>query len=129
MSIIKKEELIDQLEQVLKQHGFKKSKTTWRKSTDDITIVLNVQGSQWNKNDYFINIAVYIKALGTEQNPTENVCHVRGRVEQNQAFESLVKEVLDWFEKHGDITKLRLLHQHNKLPLMTMAKAKEYLDD
>ncbi|MCA0753727.1 DUF4304 domain-containing protein [Paenibacillus sp. N4] len=125
MSALTKEELIERLKQVFEEKGFKKSKTTWRKLTDDLILVLNVQGSQWNEDNFYINVGVYIKALELEQNPTGNVCHLRDRIEQNQTFESLVKEVLDWFEKHGEIKKLRLLNQQNSLPLMTMVVAKK----
>jgi hypothetical protein len=128
MNKLSKEELIERLKPVLKEQGFKKTKTTWRKSVDGLVLVLNVQGSQWSKEDYYINLGVYIQELGPRENPTENICHIQTRVEENQEFESLVDEVLGWFERYGDLAKLRTLKSQNSLPAMTMVVAHEYLD-
>lgn len=128
MSTLSKEQLIECLKPVLKEQGFRKTRTTWRKSTDDLVFVLNDQGSQWSTEDYYINVAIYIKALGTEQNPTEYRCHIRDRIDHNdKSFASICKEVLDWFEKYGDIQRLSTLRQQNNLPLTTV-NAQEYLD-
>jgi hypothetical protein len=73
-------------------------------------------------------VGIYLKALGTGENPTANVCHVQSRISRSQTFESLFQDVMDWFDRHGDIAKLKELKQQNNLPLMTMVKAIEYLD-
>jgi hypothetical protein len=129
MSTLSKEQLIERLKPVLKLQGFRKTKATWRKSTDDLVFVLNIQGSQWSKEDYYINVGIYIKALGSDENPTANVCHIQSRISTNQTFESIFQDVIDWFEIHGDIAKLKELKQQNNLPLMTMVMAIEYLDE
>jgi hypothetical protein len=128
MNTLSKEQLIECFKYVLKQQGFKKTKTTWRKTTDDLVFVLNVQGSQRSSEDYYINVAIYIKALGTEENPAEYRCHIRDRIDHDKPFETIHKEVLDWFERHGDIERLRALKQQNNLPLTTV-DAQEYLDE
>lgn len=127
MSTLSKEELIERLKPTLKEQGFKRTRATWRKSTDDLVFILNVQGSQWSTVDYYINVGIHIKALGPEKNPTENICHIRDRIEYSQTSESLIKEVLDWFERYGDLARLQVLKQQNNLPLMTMVVAHEYL--
>jgi hypothetical protein len=94
MNTLSQEQLTDCLKPVLKQQGFKKNKTTWRKTTDDLVYVLNIQGSQWSKEDYYINVAIYIKALGTEINPTEYRCHIRSRIDnEKKSCSSICKEV------------------------------------
>lgn len=39
------------------------------------------------------------------------------------------KEVLDWFEKYGDIHRLKTIKQQNELPLMITVDAQNYLDE
>ncbi|RID81555.1 DUF4304 domain-containing protein [Peribacillus asahii] len=129
MSTLSKEQLIECLKLVFKQQGFKKNKTTWQKSTDDLIYVLNIQGSQWSNEDYYINVAIYIKALGTEINPTEYRCHIRSRIDNDKkSYSSICKEVVDWFERHGDIQRLKILRQQNELPSMITIDAQNYLD-
>jgi hypothetical protein len=41
----------------------------------------------------------------------------------------LFKEVLEWFERHGDIKRIRELNEQDNLPLRTMIRAKTYLDE
>jgi hypothetical protein len=127
---LSKEQLIECFKPVFKQHGFKKMRTYWRKSTDDLVFVLNIQGSQWSKEDYYINVGIHIKALGTEQNPPLYSCHIFDRIdEREKSCSSICKEILDWFERHGDIQKLKLLRKQNNLPLATTVDAKKYLDE
>lgn len=129
MNKLSKEELVERLKLVLKEHGFKKTKWTWRKSTDGLALVLNVQGSQWSNDDYYINLGVYIQELGPKESPSENICHIQARIEEDQEFDSLVADVLSWFERHGDLANLRDLKSQNSLPAMTMMAAHEYLSE
>ena len=130
MNSLSKEQLIECFKPVFKQSGFKKMRTNWRKTTDDLIFVLNIQGSQWDKEDYYINVGVYIKSLGTEQNPTEYSCHIRSRIdERDRSCSSICNEIMEWFEKHGSIQKLKLLRSQDNLPLFTKIDAKNYLDD
>jgi len=94
MDTLSKEQLTDCFKPVFKQHGFKKNKTTWRKTTDDLIYVLNIQGSQWSNEDYYINVAIYIKALGTEINPPEYRCHISSRID-NELRSSHPRSKLD----------------------------------
>lgn len=130
MNKLSKEQLIECFKPVFKQCGFKKMRTSWRKSTDELTFVLNIQGSQWDKEDYYINVGVYINALGTEQNPPEYSCHIRSRIDERDKSCSLIcDEILEWFERHGNIQKLKLLRSQNSLPLPTTVDAIKYLDE
>ena len=130
ISELTQEQLIDCLKPLLKREGFKKSKTTWRKTTVDLISILNIQGSQWSEEDYYINVAIYIKALGEEVNPPEYRCHIRSRIE-NEVYvcSSIYEEVSNWFEKYGDIERLRLLWQESDLPLMVTVDAQNYLNE
>jgi hypothetical protein len=130
MKYLSKEQLIECFKPVFKQLGFKKIRTNWRKSTDELVFVLNIQASQWSKEDYYINVGIYIKDLGTEQNPPEYRCHIRSRNDERKNSCSLLcNEILDWFETHGSIQKIKLLRYKDSLPFATTIDAKKYLDE
>lgn len=128
MKQIPKEDLINILKPYLKNSGFKKSKATWHKITDDIIFVFNIQGSQWGQ-EYYINLGIYLRVLGLELNPSENLCHIQTRIEHNnKTIESIIKEAMEWFDTHGSIRALKRLYIQNKLPPMTFVKVKEFLE-
>lgn len=130
ISKLTQEQLTDCLKPVLKKKGFKKIKTTWRKTTDQLVFVLNIQRSQWSEGEYYINLALYIKALGTEVNPSEYRCHIRSRIDNKvKECSSICEEILYWFEKHGDIERLRSLLQENELQMMVTVDAQNYLSE
>lgn len=129
MVTISEKELIEFITPQLKKEGFKKIKTTWRKPTEDVMFVLNIQQSQWDHNDYYTNVAVYINALGQEVKPPEYRCHIRNRIANEHSCEAIYREIISWFEKHGDIQKLKELNQLNKLESMTTMEAEKYLDE
>jgi len=63
---------------VLKQAGFKVQSNTWHKSCQDTILVVNLQKSQWSQR-YYINLAVWVRALGEAVAPKEHQCHIRER--------------------------------------------------
>lgn len=128
MSEITRGKMVEILKPLLKDNGFKKSATTWHKITDDIIFVLNLQGSQWGP-EYYINLGVYLKALGSELKPKEYSCHIRRRIEHNnKTVESIVDEAMKWFNTHGNVEALIRLNAENCLPLTTWVSVKEYLE-
>lgn len=65
----------------LKACGFKKTGATWHRPDEDTICVVNLQGSQWSSEIFYINLGVYFKALGKENRPSENRCHIRVRLD------------------------------------------------
>ena len=117
MTQIPKVKMIEMLKSFLKVYGFRKSKTTWHKITDDSILVLNIQGSQWGP-EYYINLGVYLHTLGSELNPPVNLCHIQRRVEHNnRTVELMVDEAMTWFNTHGSIKELKRLNTENRLPV------------
>jgi hypothetical protein len=80
----------------LKQNGFRKERSTWRKDQGESIAVFNVQKSQWDRDIFYINIGLYYKALGMESSPTENRCHLRKRMCIEEP-ESIVNDAISWF--------------------------------
>lgn len=52
----------------LKERGFRKKGKRWTKQLDEFTLVFYVQGSCWNKEDYYIRPGVLINAVAAEEN-------------------------------------------------------------
>jgi hypothetical protein len=65
---------------VLKPLGYGKSGATWHRDQGNVISVVNLQKSQWG-DDFYLNLGVYLKQLGTEERPAESHCHVRCRAE------------------------------------------------
>lgn len=82
---------------LLKAHGFKKSGVTWRREQGESIAVFNVQKSGWGGGTYYVNIGAYFHALGNEQSPTENRCHVRVRLDVEDPSKA-VTAAIDWFK-------------------------------
>jgi hypothetical protein len=83
------------LGQALKTHGFKKKYRTWYLELDETILVVNLQKSQWSRL-FYINLGVWLKALGEEKFPKEYHCHINGRLESLAANDrELIHQALD----------------------------------
>ncbi len=75
--------------------GRKKS-GSWYRRSEETVFVLNLQKSNYAAR-YYINVAVWLLALGATDTPKENKCQVRSRLTQlvPDELESRVNELLD----------------------------------
>jgi hypothetical protein len=62
----------------LKRAGFQKKGEGWFKETDDAVLVANLQKSNFGAQ-YYVNLAIWLKALGEVRFPKEYQCHIRIR--------------------------------------------------
>lgn len=69
------------LSTLLKTHGFKKKSNSWYLDNVESISVVNLQKSQFG-DQFYINLGVAFKALGTVKFPAANKCHVRFRLER-----------------------------------------------
>lgn len=51
-----KQEFIEEIRAPLKKYGFQKKRAYWFKKCNDIIFCINMQGSQWNKDNYYFAI-------------------------------------------------------------------------
>jgi hypothetical protein len=65
---------------VLKPLGYTKRAGTWHRDHGKLISVVNLQKSQWG-DDFYLNLGVYLKQLGSENHPAESRCHIRCRAE------------------------------------------------
>lgn len=65
---------------ILRPLGYTKRAATWHRDREEVVSVLNLQKSQWG-DFWYLNLGVYLKALGSEARPAESRCHVRCRAD------------------------------------------------
>lgn len=67
---MKKQEFIEEIAKIMKQQGFRKKGQYWFRNKSDYIECVCVQGSQWDKDDYYVNVG-FAEANDTWKNPTE----------------------------------------------------------
>ncbi len=128
---IEKETLISQITPQLKTMGYKKRNNTWAKQSDpemNIFIVINIQGSQYDKKDYYINLGVYIQALGQKNIPTcISDCQMQERITvEINSSELLLKIIEKWENTYGLYNQIYDKVLENKMPKFTDKKLYSY---
>lgn len=122
-----KEELFSELAIRLKQLQYRKQNLTWRKKSDEITIVFNIQNSSFSKDDFYISLGVYLHELGDTKNPKIYDCQVQQRIDSIYDVDKLINILLLWEEWYGTLERLKSKARANKMPAMTTVKAITYL--
>jgi hypothetical protein len=62
-------------------NGFTRKGTTLYRDQPETLAVVNLQGSQWGGRSY-LNVALWLKAVGEAEQPPENKCHIRARLNE-----------------------------------------------
>lgn len=73
-----KTEFINEITQPLKNLGYRKKGFYWFRKTGKIILCINVQGSQWNTNNYYVEIGVALDSA-SRRNPTVLYWYARHR--------------------------------------------------
>lgn len=111
----------------LKQHGFRKNQRSWFRDTGEMIQVVNLQASQWSTDDYYFNLALYLKPLGDLETPSESKCHIRRRVAEGDPM-SMLNFALGWLAERDTLSKLREKHSASDMQANVTGAAKTYLD-
>ena len=69
------------LSTLLKTHGFKKKSNSWYLDNEECVSVVNLQKSQYG-DQFYINLGIAFKTLGTVDFPAAYKCHVQFRLEE-----------------------------------------------
>ena len=121
---------INQLVQPLKDRGYKKRRTTWSKENGDITIVFNLQKSQYSADVWYYNYGIGFKVFYHEPITTIEKCDIVYRLDKdgNEIPAATAVSVVDTWEKYfGSLDKLRIQAVEDKIPPMISARARTYL--
>ena len=100
--------IVESIRSDLKAEGFRKHGATWRKTFPQTILVLNIQKSQWGPQ-FYINLGVYLSALGPNAKPPEHRCHLRTRLSPLVAEGSPLVECLDFSTRASDEERSRVV--------------------
>jgi hypothetical protein len=67
-------------DKTLREQGFKKAAGSWYSDRPETVLVVNLQKSQYGYS-FYINLGIWLKAVGESVAPKEHHCHVRIRLE------------------------------------------------
>ena len=91
---------------ILKGHGFNKRRQTWSRNYADLVQVLELQPSKSCQEGFYLNLGIYVKAIGTLKRPPESRCHIRRRPPRYRTL-TMLEFSLDWFDQRTTLTALR----------------------
>ena len=63
---VSEEELIEYVKPILKEQGFKKKAKRWTKITEHFTYMFFIQGSSYDKDDYYVRPGIIVNDIQTE---------------------------------------------------------------
>jgi hypothetical protein len=112
---------------ILKKHGFKKKHRSWFRDNGEIIQVVNLQASQWSTEDFYFNLAMYLKLLGDLKTPPEYRCHIRRRVDGADPM-SMLNLALGWLAERDTLLKLRQKRGNGDLQAIVTGAANDYFD-
>lgn len=103
MKIFPEEKLIEFAKPYLKEKGYKKKNKRWIKDIGEFTLSFYIQGSQWDKDDYYIRPGVFINRLGIERMGLSYyghfTCDIRNDLTINEIFEKFEQFCVEWTDK------------------------------
>lgn len=106
---ISEDYLIDKLKPYFKQKGYKKVNKRWTKDTGEFILTFFIQGSQYDKDFYYIRPGVSINSV--ECGPLDYYGHFNIDIEHKDSVEEIINEyekfVQEWTNK--PLIKQRLL--------------------
>jgi hypothetical protein len=129
--MVNKARLIEQCKVYFKSKGFRKKNKTWLLDTNATVLCFNIQSSQWNADDYFINVGIVIKGIDAEPNTALGKWHVFQRIDTvGKTCDDIIKESYLWLVRHGDVDYLIVLSEktyQERLPVVIMQSACDFL--
>jgi hypothetical protein len=103
-----------------KANGFRRKGTTLYRDQAETVAVVNLQGSQWGGR-YYLNVALWLKAVAEPSDPHENECHIRTRFTQLVPDAAEVDQVLTAasdMDDHAREHRFRALLDEHLTPLL-----------
>lgn len=68
-----------ELNELLSDGGYLRSKDTWRRRSPEVVEVVNIQKSQYG-HQYYLNYGIWILAVGENKAPRDEDCHIQIRI-------------------------------------------------
>ena len=104
--------------------GFKKRHLNWFKRVDELTVVFNIQKSQWSTQAWYYNYGVAINDLHEGQVVSIIDCDISMRFVPTSSKEDIANHVGEliahlgkWIGSYGTMHSLLIEAQNQRLPL------------
>ena len=122
----------EQMAPILKEMGYRKNRLTWSRKLEELTIVFNIQKSQYADDIWYYQYGIGIHDLAGDKISSISKCDILCRFDQIINGKTLKAEDLKWIlerwtEKYGSLERLRAAAGGGTLPQITTVRAKEYL--
>ena len=129
---MKAEAIGEQMAPILKNLGYRKNRLTWFRKLEELTIVFNIQKSQYADDIWYYQYGIGIHDLAGDKISSISKCDILCRFDQTINGKTLQAEDLRWIlerwsEKYGSLERLRAAAGGGTLPQITTVRAKEYL--
>ena len=122
----------EQMAPILKDMGYKKNRLTWFRKLEELTIVFNIQKSQYADDIWYYQYGIGIHDLAGDRISSISKCDILCRFDQTINGKKLQTEDLRWIlerwsEKYGSLERLRAADREGTLPQITSVRVREYL--
>lgn len=138
----------DSIAQAAEPLGFSKRGENWYADRVESILVINPQKSQYSQQ-YYLNLGIYFKGLGTNLIPKEQDCHLRARLcalvdahtakeieailnfnhvesfsERQKSLSALIENNgLPFLEAYSSLAGVRVGHSEGRLDALAVSKA------
>lgn len=114
-----------QLSPQLKKLGYNKRKLTWYKDKDQVTILFNIQKSQWSNDTWYYNFGVSLHSIYPLKARSYKQNHIQTRCDccSEHAFLTADQVVLlldIWEERYGSVPALCSRIKNKEIPNETL---------
>jgi len=128
---MEKKELLELLTKNFKNDGFFKKNKTWHKAIKDVTLVCDVQVSQWNNNDFYINIGIIVRKLDDIHPISTGNLHLWDRIDQKKqlTIDKVYSSIQEWFSHYDTLEKIETAYKKKQLPSLVRWDLRKYLEN
>ena len=112
---------------ILKDMGYKKNRLTWFGKLEELTIVFNIQKSQYADDIWYYQYGIGIHDLAGDRISSISKCDILCRFDQTINGKKLQTEDLRWIlerwsEKYGSLERLRAADSETKKKAVAVLK-------
>lgn len=97
-SVSERDEVQVQVDRFCREMGYTKKSGYWYRRQEETIAVIGLQRSQYS-NAYYLNVALWLLALGEAVAPKEHTCHVRTRADRLVANSDALTNALNLNER------------------------------
>ena len=112
-------------DKTLREQGFKKAAGSWYSDRPETVLVVNLQKSQYGYS-FYINLGIWLKAVGESVAPKEHHCHVRKMI----IVTGIVEVAIPWLEACNSLDGIRkMLHEGRLTRAMVHKEIRQRVGD